>query len=164
MLFRSADSDLRLLASVTIPASVERIGKAAFFGCDKLETLTFESGSALKAIDDEAFANCQSLTQVTLPDGCATMGDAVFYGCTSLKTVTLPSVTKMGARTFWMCTALEEATFGANATATGTYTFCPGTRYDAQGNVSVYKSSLKTVNLSDKITAVGAGVFRTALF
>lgn len=158
--FYNADSDLRLLASVTIPASVERIGKAAFFGCDKLETLTFESGSALKAIDDEAFANCQSLTQVTLPDGCATMGDAVFYGCTSLKTVTLPSVTKMGARTFWMCTALEEATFGANATATGTYTFCPGTRYDAQGNVSVYKSSLKTVNLSDKITAVGAGVFR----
>lgn len=158
--FYNTDSDQRLLTAITVPASVERIGKAAFYGCDKLETLTFESGSALKIIDDEAFSNCQSLTEAVLPDGCATMGDETFYGCTSLKTVTLPSVTKMGARTFRMCTALEEVTFGENATVTGAYTFCPGVTYDAQGNVSVYKSSLKTVNLSGKITAIGVGAFQ----
>lgn len=159
-LFYNTDGDVRLLKAVTIPASVEKIGKAAFYGCDKLETLTFANGSALKFIGDGAFSNCQSLVNVTLPDGCAEMGDEVFYGCTALKEVTLPSVTKMGARTFWMCTSLETASFGANATVTGAYTFCPGYRYDAQGNVSVYKSSLKTVNLSDKITVIGTGAFR----
>ena len=148
------------LTEVIIPASVTHIGASAFEGCDKLATLTFESGSQLQSIGNSAFMNCQSLENVTLPDGCATMGNGVFYGCSSLKKVTLPSVTSLGTRTFWLCTSLEEVTFGANATTTGTYTFCPGYATNlATGDLVIYTSLLKTVTLSDKITVIGTGAF-----
>ena len=72
------------LKSVTIPASVTKLGRCAFTGSG-LETVTFADESQLTTIDDYAFQNCKALTEITLPAGVGSFRtDWVFYGCTAL--------------------------------------------------------------------------------
>ena len=64
--------------SVSIPASVEIIGKGAFKNAGELAAVTFQAGSKLKTIGDEAFCNC-ALTAVVIPDSVQTIGYRAFY-------------------------------------------------------------------------------------
>mgnify|MGYP001637795306 CR=1 FL=1 len=72
------------ITSIEIPASVETIEEAAFKGCSKLATVTFEKGSQLKTIGGHAFYNSENLmivdmsacTQVETIEECAFWGDS----------------------------------------------------------------------------------------
>ena len=83
------------ITSIEIPASVETIEKAAFKGCSKLATVTFEKGSQLKTIGGGysssyyygAFADCP-ITSIEIPASVETIEAAAFKGCSSLATVT----------------------------------------------------------------------------
>lgn len=55
------------LNSITIPATVTRIGKNAFFYNPELESVTFEDGSNLEFVDDWAFAFEGSLKEFNIP-------------------------------------------------------------------------------------------------
>jgi len=48
----------------SIPADVTTIGAFAFYGCENLETVTFEDGSKLTTIGKEAFESCSQLTTI----------------------------------------------------------------------------------------------------
>ena len=50
-------TDCTALTTIEIPASVITIKQAAFKGCSSLTTITFETGSNLKTIESNAFAN-----------------------------------------------------------------------------------------------------------
>ena len=50
------------IKSVIIENGVTTIGAYAFYGLDKLESMTFADGSALKEIRDFAFGNCEMLS------------------------------------------------------------------------------------------------------
>ena len=89
------------LTSIEIPASVETIGTAAFYGCTALTTVTFEKGSQLKTIEGGfrrytmssnyyygVFAYCTSLTSIEIPASVETIEKYAFKGCTALTTVT----------------------------------------------------------------------------
>lgn len=76
------------ITAVTIPATVESIGKSAFEGSTKLKTLTIK-GSKLTSIGDSAFKGCTALTKVTLPKSIKTVGKNAFANCKKLKTVTV---------------------------------------------------------------------------
>ncbi len=65
------------LESVTIPASVERIGDKAFYDCISLATVSIEAESNLKYIGDYAFANT-NVTSFIIPDGVEEVGDRAF--------------------------------------------------------------------------------------
>ncbi len=52
--------------NVTVPGSVQEIGKLAFMGCDAIEKLTF--GDSLSYIDASSFADMTALTSVTFAE------------------------------------------------------------------------------------------------
>ncbi|MGN0818422.1 MAG: leucine-rich repeat protein, partial [Candidatus Coproplasma sp.] len=143
------------LASISIPSSVKKIGESAFAGCGSLRELSFAGDSLLNEIGSAAFADCYNLETVVLPDVVSVMGDSVFYGCLSLKEVELPSVNVLGSYTFWSCYSLEKATFGPNATTTGSFTFYPGNMSDG----SIILSSLTQVTLGNNTRVIGDGAF-----
>ena len=89
-------SDCTALTSIEIPASVETIEAAAFKGCSKLATVTFEKESQLKTIGGGysepnyygVFSDCTALTSIEIPASVETIEAAAFKGCSSLATVT----------------------------------------------------------------------------
>ena len=80
---------------IEIPASVETIEAAAFKGCSKLATVTFEKDSQLKTIGGGysysnyygAFSDCP-ITSIEIPASVTTIEASAFYDCSSLTTVT----------------------------------------------------------------------------
>ncbi len=96
--FYGAFSNCTALTSIEIPASVETIEEAAFKGCSKLATVTFENGSHLKTIEGGydnfgafryygVFSDCP-ITSIEIPASVETIEAAAFKGCSSLATVT----------------------------------------------------------------------------
>jgi len=81
------------LTSITIPASVETIGNAAFSSSyayqttSILATVTFANGSNLKEIEGYAFAGA-GISTITIPASVETIGQLAFHGCGLLTTVT----------------------------------------------------------------------------
>ena len=55
-----------VIAEVQIPASVQSIGKSAFYECENLQKVTFTEGSQLKEIGKDAFL-WTSLTEIEIP-------------------------------------------------------------------------------------------------
>ena len=92
--------------SVTIPRTVTRIGKYAFYACTEwgqfnpssdgetfvtdigLQNITIEAGSQLRIIDDAAFAGCYTLKEFTVPSSVESIGEDAFYDCACIKSLT----------------------------------------------------------------------------
>ncbi len=64
------------LVSLTLPASMERIGRECFDQCIFLKEITLSDG--LKSIGTEAFANCDRLQQLVIPAGVTDIEEAAF--------------------------------------------------------------------------------------
>ena len=86
--YGGAFSDCTALTSIEIPASVETIGNTAFSDCSSLATVTFEKGSRLKTIGNNAYYRCTSLTSIEIPASVETIEKKAFMHCSSLETVT----------------------------------------------------------------------------
>lgn len=105
------------LSSVSIPTTLEEVGKLAFCSCAKLTVIdlsntklvklaerTFHECNSLASvylpatleeIDDEAFKSCQKLTGVDLSNTrVAEIGASAFHECSSLLSVFLPATLK----------------------------------------------------------------------
>ena len=79
--------------SIEIPASVETIEAAAFKGCSKLATVTFEKESQLKTIgggsySSGALSDSTALNSIEITASLETIEEAAYKGCSSLATVT----------------------------------------------------------------------------
>ncbi len=59
----------RVLESVSLPDSVEAVGKRAFSNCIELESLSF--GAGFKSVGDYAFEDCVSLKELTFDEDSA---------------------------------------------------------------------------------------------
>jgi hypothetical protein len=67
------------LVSITIPNSVIRIGRSAFYGCNNLTSITIPE--SVTSIGEGAFAECYNLTSVTFQGTIASDDlDEVFHG------------------------------------------------------------------------------------
>ena len=86
------------IESVTIPNTVEKIGRHAFYDCKDLKTVTFNEG--LKELGDAAFSGT-SIESITIPSTLEEIVAETFKGCKDLKTVTLKEGLKsIGRRVF----------------------------------------------------------------
>lgn len=83
----------------TVPATVNHIGDAAFYGALGLDSVTMLGN--LDFIGFEAFAECSKLTDVAIRDGVNYVGYWAFRGCNGIKSLTVPqSVTNIGDQAF----------------------------------------------------------------
>ena len=81
----SAMDRCEALTSITLPNSLEHIGKEAFTKCRALSSVCF--GNSLKSIGYEAFSDCEQLKSITIPSTVTKIGDMAFANCTELKEV-----------------------------------------------------------------------------
>ncbi len=83
----------------TVPASVNHIGDAAFYGSKGLSSV--EILGSLNFVGFEAFAECELLTDVSINDGVEYVGYWAFRGCKGIKLLTVPqSVSNIGDQAF----------------------------------------------------------------
>ncbi len=88
---KSAFEDNKNVELVVVPNSVKRIDAYAFWGCDNLDSIVL--GRGLSEVSDYAFAECTGLEQITIPANVTSIGMQAFANCTNLKHVTIPAET-----------------------------------------------------------------------
>ena len=128
------------LTTITLPASLRRIGDGAFEDTDIRNVIshspffTFSNGclidkqnhkliaflsdqeqvvlpDGLTHIGDGAFSKCENLYAIILPDDLTHIGDRAFYDCEKLTTITLPNgLTHIGSEAFESCSNLTAIT------------------------------------------------------
>lgn len=86
---RSAFENNQVVKKVTIPDSVKTIEEYAFWGCAKLESVSL--GKGLKEVSDFAFSSCDKLKQVSLSENITRIGIMAFADCTSLTEIYIPA-------------------------------------------------------------------------
>lgn len=117
--------------NVTIPASVQTIGKGAFAGNKDILKVTIPSSVTM--IDYEAFADCTSLLEVDIPDSVLAIRSSAFAGCTSLVDVSVGTgLLELGSGVFAGCDALADIKISPNSQ---TFTCVDGVLYDADRTI-----------------------------
>jgi len=102
--------------------NVDVIGKGAFFGCTKLESVFLKEG--ITAIPDQLFYGCESLWNYAIPDSVQSIGVGAFYGCDSLTTLAIPgNVTQIGASAYGNCAGLANVVLPQSLESLGAYAF-----------------------------------------
>ena len=163
-----AFSDCTALTSIEIPASVETIEAAAFYGCSSLTTVTFEQGSQLKTIAGGyyessfssyygAFSGCSSLTSIEIPASVTTIEATAFKGCYKLATVTFEQGSQL-------------KTIGGDYYKQfyyGAFSDCPITTIEIPASVETIGSSafsgctsLTAIEIPASVTTIGTAAFK----
>ena len=100
----NAFQDCSSLISFQSPRTT-KMGENVFDGCNRLESLTFNSSS----IKSSEFKGHPNLKEVVLGDNVMEIGESAFMECDSLVSITISSsVTKIGNDAFTECGSLRE--------------------------------------------------------
>ena len=152
-----AFQDCRGLTSVTIPASVERLGPGVFSGCTNLEEIIVSADNPVYSSLEGVLYNKDKteLLQwpdrkliVAIPNSVTRIGDCAFSFFRELTSIIIPnSVTSIGERAFEGCTGLTTITLPESLTSIGNSAFeeCSG---------------LTTITLPESLTSIGDQAFR----
>ena len=131
----------RSITHITIPESVETIGKCAFAGCEALESVVIHSN--VSGIGAGAFSGCSKLSVVNIPEGITEIEDATFADCTSLKNISIPDTVTMIKDVAFSSAGLVGVEFSASV-GYGAFQNC---------------KSLKTLKISGVATNVDNSAF-----
>lgn len=95
------------LTHVTIPDTVRQVDPAVFQNCTKLVSVKLPA--ELAEIDQYMFANCISLQHVDMPDTITKINIYAFHNCTSLTSLALPKgLTSLSVGCFDKCYNLQH--------------------------------------------------------
>lgn len=95
------------LTHVTIPDTVQQVDPAVFQNCTKLVSVKLPAG--LAEIDQYMFANCISLQYVDMPDSITKINIYAFHNCTSLTSLALPkNLSSLSVGCFDKCINLQH--------------------------------------------------------
>ncbi len=107
------------VTSITMPSSVNYIGKLAFHYCSNLTKI--KMSDAITTIGDSAFESCTALRDFNMPSSLVSIGENAFKGCISLKAVFIPkTVTSIGKDAFAQTNGI--VIYGYKGSAAETYT------------------------------------------
>lgn len=94
------------LTDITIPASIGRLGTAAFEGTGLTNVVIPDT---VQQVDPAVFQNCTKLVSVKLPAGLAEIDQYMFANCISMQHVDMPdTITKINIYAFHNCTSLTS--------------------------------------------------------
>ncbi|MDD4316830.1 MAG: leucine-rich repeat protein, partial [Clostridia bacterium] len=113
------------LVAVTLPASIQSIGKAAFKNCLNLTEVEFIGTSQLEEISAQLFYNCQRLESFEIPASIKKIGDSAFYNCRAFDVVVFGNgslLTELGNEAFMQCAAVA-AFLPSSLKTIGAYAF-----------------------------------------
>lgn len=100
------------LTDISIPASIGRLGTAAFEGTGLTNVVI---PGTVQQVDPAVFQNCTKLVSVKLPAGLAEIDQYMFANCISLQHVDMPdSITKINIYAFHNCTSLTSLALPKN--------------------------------------------------
>ena len=142
-----AFAQLTALEEIVLPSTLESIEYGAFYGCSKLQKITFSGENNLFIINQNAFENCdlqgtidltgacvisdyafagnQDLKAIVTDNSLLSIGQYAFAGCKSLKDVTITSdKVKYGAYAFTGCKSLEQFYVNASVLPEGMFYEC----------------------------------------
>ncbi len=140
----SAFSECYFMETLTLPDSIDTIGRQAFSACTALESI--DMPAEIKSIGAGAFDGCSAIKEIIMPSGITELPEAAFYECTSLEKVVLQEgVEVLGPESFFGCTALTEPVLPQSLTSIADYAF--------QGceSLSTIELPVNTVNLGTYI-------------
>lgn len=144
------------VTSITVPSTykgktVKEIGRSAFEGCDKLESITIPTD--VVEIDVNAFSGCAKLESISLPNTIKVIKSGAFDGCKSLKYTVYENGNYLGNSENAYVALIsgiddEVTSFKVNANCNVIYS-----------NALLYFTKVKTIDLPDKITYIGFNAF-----
>lgn len=118
------------IQEVIFPASLKRVGRNAFSGCNNLLTVDF--GTGVEILDENSFSYCRSLKQVDIPASVKIIQDSAFCGCRDLEKVTLHSgLQYIGCYAFDDC-VIKEVTLPETVCSIGRNAFCMLSSFKAE--------------------------------
>ncbi len=118
------------LSSIVLPTSATKVEDFAFAYSGIREAFL----PNVEYIGNDAFELCSMIEKVltgnskvegaiVVSSKLTAIGDSAFFYCVSLESVELPNITEMGDYVFAYASKLQSATFGADSTAVGNFTF-----------------------------------------
>ena len=143
-------------SSITIPDSVTKIGRCAFYGCTFLNIEVSANNANFMTIDGVLYSKdrkelvkCPNAkVYLIIPDGVTEICNSAVLGCTSLASITIPnSVTKIESLAFYGCTSLTSITIPNSVTKIESLAFSGCT-------------SLTSITIPNSVTRIGASAFR----
>jgi hypothetical protein len=163
-----AFASLTALEEIVLPSTLESIEYGAFFGCNKLQKVTFSGENKLQIINQHAFEGCdirgtldltaaciisdyafagnKNMEGITTSDSLLSIGQYAFAGCKAMKDVTITSSkVKYGAYAFTDCEALTSFYVNASVLPEGLFYEC---------------KSLKNVTVGPDVNDIGPFAFR----
>lgn len=112
------------ITKVTIPATVEKIGTAAFSYNNNLTEVVFAEDGKLEEISWGSFAYCLNMRTFNVPSSVKTVDGMAFYGCTNLEEVNLSAgMQKINTQAFAECKALASINLPEGFKSIGTAAF-----------------------------------------
>ena len=120
--YNKIPDNYKAITAVIIPEGYTYIGDNAFAGCENLESVTLPA--TLESIGRYAFGNCPKLKEIILPDSVTALGKECFMRCTALETVQFSKkLTAIPERTFYGCASLKEIDLPENIRFAGKDSF-----------------------------------------
>ena len=129
-------AEMGKIVSVTLPATVKSIKKAAFKNSAALIGVNFEALTALTEIGEEAFYGCSKLglnKTLSFAAALCVIGEKAFYNCAALKAIDLSATTveKISELAFYGDSALESVKLPADTDlGKGSFKSCEKLTYD----------------------------------
>jgi len=136
-----------VITSVTVPATISKIGKEAFFGCTALQMVDLSQCPVTK-LEEGLFNGCTALQSVTFPEQLTSTGTKLFYNCSGLVSINLSATNlkKLEDNMFYNCESLSEVALPSELTSIGmgVFTLC---------------KSLETISLPNTLSFAGMAAF-----